>query len=97
PIATVFPYTPLFRSDLGGLVDRGHAEALMIKDLRAAQDHVPSDQVSDDDLGRHERLLAPVGLSCRESVLQGGVVEPRILAIEVRDRKSTRLNSSHVK
>src|SRR5690349_23902424 len=72
PRSTLFPYTTLFRSDLGLERELRHLDA---------RGRVGAD----DPVGPRERQLA-LGL------LVGGAGDDR----QSRDRKSTRLNSSHV-
>src|SRR5690349_24163270 len=67
PTSTLFPYTTLFRSEIGQDLRR----------IRRALRQVPGQHARDDLLELH-RYLEP-------KARQG-----------VRDRKSTRLNSSHV-
>src|SRR5207245_9984483 len=94
PRSTPFPYTTLFRSGLGVRVLVGGAWGFAC-DRRlsnegatgAAQRSVAFAQAAP---GVHERTLGPVPPA-------GGTYESRVERdpIEVPDRKSTRLNSSH--
>src|SRR2546430_8098480 len=72
PRSTLFPYTTLFRSLLGG---RGDLDRLGVGGVVAVG-------------ALHERVLAVVG-RCEELLARGAAHGPG------RDRKSTRLNSSH--
>src|SRR3546814_2342084 len=99
---TLFPYTPLFRSDLAGLGDRTGdqadaaideaAEAVVIRTIRV--DVVVRTATTDEDERRQVRTIAEgveqIGAEC-------GVVEvgTQLIAGFDGDRKSTRLNSSH--
>src|SRR3712207_6934019 len=80
PRSTLFPYTTLFRSGLERALGQSHEVAV---DGRR------------DRCGRIRR--GPQGDEERGEVLHGGVGVPqaRGTLAEVRDRKSTRLNSSH--
>src|SRR5690349_22057487 len=75
PRSTLFPYTTLFRSSLGGRADLGGDSA------------VPT---------ARELVGVPLGqLPRRGLLLRGGEVDRRAV-LRAEDRKSTRLNSSHV-
>src|SRR3989442_3314215 len=75
PRSTLFPYTTLFRSSLGGLVE----QRLLAGDYRGW-------------------LLAALGLTYdqRNSLVVGLAMGFAVVPI-ILDRKSTRLNSSHVR
>src|SRR5207253_4554752 len=96
PAPTLFPYTTLFRSHAvrldEGLLPR-HDDSPRVGRLDALDD-AQRRRVDDADLlvgihprGEHEVLRR-----------EGGTVVPEDVGLEVpgRDRKSTRLNSSHV-
>src|SRR2546426_6673707 len=70
PRSTLFPYTTLFRSRVGGSEERSASRAAGRATLRIER--------------------ARVGPGSRLAAVRGGPPEP------VRDRKSTRLNSSHL-
>src|SRR5256885_9319463 len=84
PRSTLFPYTTLFRS---GLVDH-------------ALDVIPARDVGLDrdlaQLGRHLLDAGPVEVSEHEPRAVGGQASAGRRADAARDRKSTRLNSSHL-
>src|SRR5690606_41735098 len=85
---TLFPYSPLFRSVPHLLVHE-----LLHFDERAAGHLLEVGEVEAQPIGRNERALLPnVGA---EHLAQAGMEHVR--AGVVADRKSTRLNSSHVK
>src|SRR3712207_7599715 len=87
PRSTLFPYTTLFRSDR---VD-GQAVA-----LRGCDQH--SAAGGPVELGHHEAGHSgdlAEDLDLAERVLAGGGVEHEHDVVGRRDRKSTRLNSSH--
>src|SRR3712207_7289878 len=86
PRSTLFPYTPLFRSDHGCIGD-------------GACPRTPADFVD----ARHDGALSPPApLECQSRNV-GQAQPPSLLVLDVlpaadglhRDRKSTRLNSSH--
>src|SRR5438874_2908020 len=82
PRPTLFPYTTLFRSlDAGGDHPGGRARALLLPGRRA-------------DAGARRRPRAQSGDDRRPRL--AGVLEVDRRAQLGRDRKSTRLNSSHV-
>src|SRR3712207_8022067 len=79
PRSTLFPYTTLFRS----LVDPVRLDLVAGEDLRLARG---ADDVAHAD--RHTGPGGPVEAGLLERVQRGGQGH-------LRDRKSTRLNSSH--
>src|SRR2546430_10614257 len=86
PRSTLFPYTTLFRSGLGGAVgldvDRRRAVGLRAVSLRS--------------LGvRGRRVGLGAGPRGRPTGVRAGAGRVRGWAQLERDRKSTRLNSSH--
>src|SRR3712207_9187356 len=90
PRSTLFPYTTLFRSRKGGRV------------LLQAQASIPPPQEGgrDRERARHDDARGVAALDARVSgsdrPLDARWQEPeRRSALRVRDRKSTRLNSSH--
>src|SRR5690606_40535446 len=92
-ISILFPYTTLFRSDL-------RIRPGLYLGLLAPEDggHDPAGDVAGDDLALPHRGVG-LGLGHPELDEPGGHVDP-VGAVEVEavgDRKSTRLNSSHVK
>src|SRR5690606_39484182 len=94
PRATLFPYTTLFRS----LVDRFVAQRRQSVDREGVAEHggiagqlaiivrKPIEASGDDRLDR-----------CRDIQFDGVSVRHAVAAFAQADRKSTRLNSSHVK
>src|SRR5688572_31725351 len=74
PRSTLFPYTTLFRSSLGGRGGRRLLQALVVVELALAV-----------------MLLSGAGLLIRSLMRVQGSVR----GFDSRDRKSTRLNSSH--
>src|SRR5690606_41067567 len=82
PRPPLFPYTTLFRSDV--LLDQREQEQVV---LGAAGDHVEA--ALDEHLSHGLGVLDDLLLVFLEFRLQG--------FLEAEDRKSTRLNSSHVK
>src|SRR5207249_10070653 len=95
PISTLFPYTTLFRSHIEAV---GVARAVMTgKALDAhAQEHAP-------DLGRHpvnpvQTVQTPVIVAIGKRPIAGRSLPDWIINGHGcrQDRKSTRLNSSHV-
>src|SRR5690606_41350329 len=95
PGSTLFPYTTLFRS--GDRLDhdlearrgrRDHVDELNVGDELRAED-VDTGDIRQDDLDTVAPWTEIVRHLEREAVLHAAVVD--------QDRKSTRLNSSHVK
>src|SRR5690606_41392803 len=88
PALTLFPSTTLFRSERVGRL----ASALETRLARQERDADDSEEVQphqdDEDAGDHGRLLLP----CPEQPAHRRRARP-----QRQDRKSTRLNSSHVK
>src|SRR3989454_9683375 len=91
PRSTLFPYTTLFRSE--PREEGGHARDVPVvlpRLVRAAEVHLLDDRGVDpraaDDLGDDEGREV-----VRADIPQDAVVPP-----DRRDRKSTRLNSSHL-
>src|SRR5690606_40305485 len=84
--AALFAYTTLFRSEAGGGFDGSGG-------LEAVQG-VAGDRVGGEYAGVHRRV-GPAGVDDPELIVAAGVGsgQPR----DGQDRKSTRLNSSHVK
>src|SRR3712207_7945478 len=82
PRSTLFPYTTLFRSDV-------HVTQLQLDELYAVLREVKAGALSDDEaIQRLERSPSWVWTAIDpESKL--------LVVIDVGDRKSTRLNSSH--
>src|SRR5690606_42127768 len=96
PSSALIPYTTLFRSDVGapglddGLVQAGHGvegDLVALAALGGLDRLGPGDlPAGDGDADLHRSVLGLLGVPGEGAVLQG-----------LRDRKSTRLNSSHVK
>src|SRR5690606_41723712 len=94
PRSTLFPYTTLFRSRLTPLPDAVKSPVRAPVGRRPAQSLIPPPLFAQpvdlfEELGEHIRHLGRVD--------QEAVVAVRTLDLPVQDRKSTRLNSSHVK
>src|SRR5690554_7585112 len=87
PISTRFPYTTLFRS----LAGKGDASGVMYRNTGATAGHL----VTMTALGA--KPPRPVlTLQCHNNITELAVMLPEPINLE-RDRKSTRLNSSHVR
>src|SRR3546814_3570578 len=106
---TLFPYTTLFRSPFGPdrLDQRGHMgdatePAVILGELhevvagqgigfrRVGADAVLLEQVAADQMRRQAKYLADADVDARLAEIQR-----HQLGMDVGDRKSTRLNSSH--
>src|SRR5690606_41851069 len=93
PCSPLFPYTTLFRSDLVEVVALAHAIAVRDDDPLAALDH--AGQVR---LELHQPHLVVVEHRPHPAVVVEQHRQVMQVAVDHRvDRKSTRLNSSHVK
>src|SRR5256885_8394681 len=90
PRSTLFPYTTLFRSDVGFVVGPRHH-----RDERAAALHDATHRNLGDRHSRGTLALARwrMQFRARAHEAQERVATPRRL---IEDRKSTRLNSSHL-
>src|SRR5262245_64225913 len=89
PSSTLFPYTTLFRSTLADVFE--YLASKLSRGLKT-QLRPPDFRKRDDDgLGEKERVTDFI----QEAVL-GGAESPVVLVIDEADRKSTRLNSSHL-
>src|SRR5690606_41592753 len=90
-----FPYTTLFRSEVG--------RQALVRQRVVEQRELPVEQVGDVRDGRLERVgreagVPAVEVAAVERLARLGVDDRVVVdAVELRDRKSTRLNSSHVK
>src|SRR3712207_8469751 len=78
PRSTLFPYTTLFRSELGRSLNG------KIGRLRSFEDAVNVIRASQEEIGRIEAICHQAAVHCEMAERING-----------RDRKSTRLNSSH--
>src|SRR5207302_11118954 len=87
PLPTLFPYTTLFRSQRARLLDDDLLSGLLVELVRV---------LSLGELQRGGLLDAVDELVVVEVRLVGGLGE-QLAGDGLRDRKSTRLNSSHVK
>src|SRR3712207_8348284 len=87
PRSTLFPYTTLFRSTLGGLL-----AAWAALSFDAAKLERPDYYASGQEL---ERILAQADSLRRSGEKYADRVDNAVRAISGLDRKSTRLNSSH--
>src|SRR5690606_41721001 len=83
PRSTLFPYTTLFRSAAGG-----QHRAVAAEQVQRALAQVQRQHAAAGAVGVHDQVESEVFDE------EFGVVRQRLL---VQDRKSTRLNSSHVK
>src|SRR5256885_7326987 len=90
PRSTLFPYTTLFRSNL--TVDPWSARRLREEATRRKAFHVYS--LPTDRPSHRDEMLQSVGFRSTYRLCQM-VCEPRDVS-DVADRKSTRLNSSHL-
>src|SRR5207249_11773578 len=84
PVSTLFPYTTLFRSVVGGI---NHERVIVLPGFLQQRDE-PAESL----VGARDRLIVFRQLGAR----RGRVRHPRRDDDVFRDRKSTRLNSSHV-
>src|SRR5690606_41589298 len=85
-ISTDFPYTTLFRSEL--------------KRLRVSSiDQVEADKDLMDAIAEEQRLMPHLHLSLQagDDLILKRMKRRHLRSDAIRDRKSTRLNSSHVK
>src|SRR5690606_40072589 len=83
PRSTLFPYTTLFRSEAAVLLEEGHR----IGDGA----HAAAVGALADEFHAVDKPLFPQRSGC------GGLFEGQGSSFDRKDRKSTRLNSSHVK
>src|SRR5207302_11068552 len=83
PTPTLFPYTTLFRSEIARRAGRLDAPAELVEDGGRSSDILETD-VADAEIGDL--------VEDRKAILHR-----QIVARSSTDRKSTRLNSSHVK
>src|SRR5256885_12694000 len=79
PRSTLFPYTTLFRSVRGPVVDVDRETASALEELEVQAD-----------------VHGLVGLPLHVRIAQGGLAESGLDRAPGPDRKSTRLNSSHL-
>src|SRR5690606_41369435 len=95
-ICAVYPYTTLFRSDLAGHAVEGRLVELALRigllglvfgTIKVAHDLGNRDQIPRIDLG----------IIFLRAARPHGALDPRPPLNYAQDRKSTRLNSSHVK
>src|SRR5690606_41506173 len=89
PCSPLFPYTTLFRSARFGIVFGALGAARDC--LQTALDYAASREVFDRSLSSYQ--ITQTKLADMTLELQKGY----LLALHLGDRKSTRLNSSHVK
>src|SRR5207253_8938789 len=92
PSSTLFPYTTLFRSQRHELRRQHFGPRGAEEEHRDADDHEDAERRAE----QHQRLLLPAAhrLLLRKLRLHRGVDLRE--CFRLRDRKSTRLNSSHV-
>src|SRR5256885_13222425 len=88
PRSTLFPYTPLFRSDPARRVGEERLEVARGHPHEPLEADRPGERLLHPD-GRRE--LRPHAEEFLEHLLAGGSLDAPVL-----DRKSTRLNSSHL-
>src|SRR3712207_7589925 len=85
PRSTLFPYTTLFRSPRGGVLD---LDVALVVELELADEELAARVVPDRDEHPGDRqLLGRAGADVGQPDTRDGLV--------AEDRKSTRLNSSH--
>src|SRR5207249_7504624 len=96
PPPTLFPYTTLFRSSRGldGEGDGPFAELLPFPSAPPAGDPGPENDAT--ELVPVDEDLDPAQLRYQGGALVAGGELPEEVVLEGEDRKSTRLNSSHV-
>src|SRR5690606_40975969 len=97
PISTRFPYTTLFRS----LGDDEPADRTQPGDVEGVAEPVRQRR-PDPGVGQEARRQAlrpdpATARHCRSDVSRDRTAKPGIREFATQDRKSTRLNSSHVK
>src|SRR5690606_41134631 len=90
PAPTLSPYTTLFRSDAVAVVVAPVADLDPRSGRALADEHAASAYLGAD------RAFAGVGPAGR-AALRVTVVDDAVAVVVLADRKSTRLNSSHVK
>src|SRR5690606_41398874 len=91
PCSTLFPYTTLFRSLAGYILDFVCLEAKLIVEVDGSQ-HAGSERDSERDGYVASQGFRTLGFWNDEVELDCDAV-----CLAILDRKSTRLNSSHVK
>src|SRR5690606_42056664 len=94
PPATLFPYTTLFRSHLGGAAARGGADAAARVDVDGDLD---GEADGGEEAARHPALLRDAAAETAELGVDRRGGDRLAGGARRLDRKSTRLNSSHVK
>src|SRR5690606_39935879 len=97
PIATLFPYTTLFRSmaEPGGEAGRGTAHAFLAFQVQGAVGRAEAH--AGEVVGNHPQPLDAVQVLVPPGRLVAVHAIQKLADAGVVDRKSTRLNSSHVK
>src|SRR3989442_7120047 len=90
PRSTLFPYTTLFRSQL----QARDLLAQLLPDLRRPPARILPLQPDDRRL---DRCRQPIRLPIRPPTAIGERCDPAVFVPLEEDRKSTRLNSSHVR
>src|SRR3712207_7922422 len=88
PRSTLFPYTTLFRSAL-------HERRLAVAVGTEQHDGLPAADVQLDVFEHAHRPVVGVDALDGDAIGQGRRAPPRGRGSRLRDRKSTRLNSSH--
>src|SRR3989441_10413255 len=99
PRSTLFPYTTLFRSCVEDELDRRvnavgaapDADDEVHRDQHRLPEDVEEEEVEADEHAEHPRLED----QHRDHEFLPPVLDTGMLGVFVRDRKSTRLNSSH--
>src|SRR5690606_40710295 len=95
PHSTLFPYTTLFRSE------RSHANVLALVNERVVKPSVVHSWSLTDSLFKRSEIVATVATIPQGQLVWRSWLTPRFLTAaqdaDPKDRKSTRLNSSHVK
>src|SRR5207248_10249042 len=91
PPSTLFPYTTLFRSELGFLIEHFTTN----HGARIAEEIGIDLNTLDIDLSDLETMMGAGADGFNYTDIQDRRLQMRSKMQEVRDRKSTRLNSSH--
>src|SRR5690606_41187295 len=95
PPSTLFPYPTLFRSRV--LMDGGEANALASGESRLRSVPVMNVEIENGDPARARGQRLQRGDGDRGEIAETHGLRPRRVVPGRTDRKSTRLNSSHVK
>src|SRR5207302_8146662 len=93
PTSTLFPYTTLFRSALRKNDDATPIPLAVLAMTKDNLKRLDPDRRPVPELPSLNNLLDNLGIGSRDALLQSN----RYGLLRTEDRKSTRLNSSHVK